>query len=125
MLETNSNSLFVPPSMYPVVGSRLLLFRKDWALVGAAPSVLCILEDGYLLPASSSAPLPCSDHGSLKAGSNQGSGQGGGGIAVQVHHSLGFNDFLPPSFLHLRHSKERQPEVAKEGVLGSASLPDG
>ena len=111
--------------MYPVVGSRLLLFRKDWALVGAAPSVLCILEDGYLLPASSSAPLPCSDHGSLKAGSNQGSGQGGGGIAVQVHHSLGFNDFLPPSFLHLRHSKERQPEVAKEGVLGSASLPDG
>ena len=124
VLETNLNSLFVPLSTYPVIGSHLLLFRKDWVSVGGPPSVLCILED-VCAPASSGAPLPCSDHGSLKAGSNQGSGQGGGGIAVQVHHSLGFNDFLPPCFLHLCHSKERQPEVAKEGVLGSASLPDG
>ena len=130
VLETNLNSLFVPLSTYPVIGSHLLLFRKDWVSVGGPPSVLCILED-VCAPASSGAPLPCSDHGSLKAGSNQGSGQGGG-VAVQGRHLSGFNDFPRPSFLHLGCSEERQcvalyylPEVAKQGVLGSASLPDG
>ena len=92
VLETNLNSLFVPLSTYPVIGSHLLLFRKDWVSVGGPPSVLCILED-VCAPASSGAPLPCSDHGSLKAGSNQGSGQGGG-VAVQGRHLSGFNDLL-------------------------------
>ena len=81
---------------------------------------------------SSRAPLPFSDHGSHKAGSNQGSGRGGGGVAFQGRHSPGFNDFSRPSFSHLRRSKERrrvaphhQPEVAQQGVLGSATFPDG
>ena len=38
-----------PPS-YPVVGGQLSLFRSKWASIGAPPSILRILEDGYSFP---------------------------------------------------------------------------
>ena len=66
VLETNLNSLFVPLSTYPVIGSHLLLFRKDWVSVGGPPSVLCILED-VCAPASC-APAPSSSSWQLGKG---------------------------------------------------------
>ena len=40
----------MPPTSYPVVGGRLSLFQDAWASIGAPPSVLRILRDGYSLP---------------------------------------------------------------------------
>ena len=43
-------TLFVAPTVYPIVGRRLTLFLDAWTSIGAPQSGLSILEKGFALP---------------------------------------------------------------------------